>query len=64
LSFGAPAWQVKLMMPTPEDLRAEATHVRALAHEIGNGYAKRVLLELAEEYEARAIALEGTASGE
>jgi hypothetical protein len=48
----------------PEDLRAEATHVRALAHEIGNGYAERVLIELAEEYEARAIAAQNTASGE
>jgi hypothetical protein len=52
------------MMPTPEDLRAEATHVRALAHEIGNGYAERVLIELAEEYEARAVVAEGTASVE
>jgi hypothetical protein len=47
----------------PEDLRAEASHVRKLAREIVDERAQRTLIELAAEYDARALAAEGAASG-
>ena len=48
---------------TPEDLRAEASHVRKLAREIVDEHARRTLGELAAEYDARATAAESAASG-
>jgi len=48
---------------TPENLRAEASHVRKLAREIIDEHARRMLTELAAEYDARAAKAESAASG-
>jgi hypothetical protein len=48
---------------TPEDLRAKALHFRKLAREIVDEHARRTLIELAAEYDARAAATESAASG-
>jgi len=47
----------------PEDLRAEALHVRKLAREIVDEHAQRTLIKLAAENDARAAAAESAASG-
>jgi hypothetical protein len=48
---------------TPEDLRVKARRFRKLAREIVDEHARRTLIELAAEYDARAAAADGAASG-
>ena len=48
---------------TPENLRAEASHVRKLAREIVDEDARRMLIELAAEYDAQAVAVDSAVSG-
>jgi hypothetical protein len=52
-----------MALTTPQDLRAEASHVRKLAREIVDEHARRTLIELAAEYDARAAAAESAAFG-
>ena len=52
-----------MALTTPEDLRAEASHVRKLAREIVDDHGRRALIELAAEYDAQAAATESAASG-
>jgi hypothetical protein len=46
----------------PEDLRVKAQRFRKLAREIVDEHARRTLIELAAEYDARAAAAESAAS--